>query len=148
MDIVRAFRVVSIAEATSFLVLLLIAMPLKYGADLPVAVQVMGPIHGILFLGYARVLTGPAAAAVCAAAGVSVSGPVSVAVRRSALVLAEDGPLSGVVVSARATPDQLRLVVAVDGVGEVDAVAGTAVHPGPGERVWLRAEQARLSILS
>ncbi|WP_285921117.1 DUF3817 domain-containing protein [Actinomadura opuntiae] len=52
MDIVRAFRVVSIAEATSFLVLLLIAMPLKYGADLPVAVQVMGPIHGILFLGY------------------------------------------------------------------------------------------------
>jgi thiamine transport system ATP-binding protein len=101
-----------------------------------------------LFLGYARVLTGPAAAAVCAAAGVSVSGPVSVAVRRSALVLAEDGPLSGVVVSARATPDQLRLVVAVDGVGEVDAVAGTAVHPGPGERVRLRAEQARLSILS
>lgn len=52
MDIVRAFRVVSIAEATSFLVLLLVAMPLKYGADLPVAVQVMGPIHGILFLAY------------------------------------------------------------------------------------------------
>ncbi|QKG25434.1 DUF3817 domain-containing protein [Actinomadura verrucosospora] len=52
MDIVRAFRVVSIAEATSFLILLLIAMPLKYGADLPVAVKVMGPIHGILFIGY------------------------------------------------------------------------------------------------
>lgn len=100
-----------------------------------------------LFLGYARVLTGAAAVAVCAAAGVATEEPVAVAVRRSALVLAEDGPLSGVVVSARVTPDQLRLVVDVDGVGEVDAVAGTTAHPGPGERVRLRAEQARLSIL-
>ncbi|MBT2209204.1 DUF3817 domain-containing protein [Actinomadura sp. NEAU-AAG7] len=52
MDIVRAFRVVSIAEAVSFLVLLLIAMPLKYMADAPAAVQVMGPLHGVLFLAY------------------------------------------------------------------------------------------------
>ncbi|TDD64340.1 DUF3817 domain-containing protein [Actinomadura rubrisoli] len=52
MDIVRAFRLVSIAEAVSFLVLLLIAMPLKYMADAPAAVQITGPIHGILFLGY------------------------------------------------------------------------------------------------
>jgi len=100
-----------------------------------------------LFLGYARVLTGDAAAAVCAAAGVKTSGPVALAVRRSALVLAEDGPLSGVVVSARATPDQLRLVVDVDGVGEIDAVASSGVHPGPGERVRLRAEQTRLSVV-
>jgi thiamine transport system ATP-binding protein len=100
-----------------------------------------------LFLGYARVLTGAAAAAVCAAAGVSTSGPVAVAVRRSALVLAEDGKLAGVVVSARATPDQVRLVVDVDGVGEVDAVARGAAHPGPGERVRLHVEHDRLSIL-
>ncbi|WGL52861.1 ABC transporter ATP-binding protein [Nocardioides sp. BP30] len=99
-----------------------------------------------LFLGYARVLTGAPAATVCAAAGVRADGPV--AVRRSALVLADDGPLSGVVVSARATPDQLRLVVEVDGVGTIDAVATSGAHPGPGERVRLRAEQARLSILS
>jgi integral membrane protein len=52
VDIVRALRYVSLGEATSFLVLLLIAMPLKYGADLPQAVQVMGPVHGVLFLAY------------------------------------------------------------------------------------------------
>ncbi|WP_067452988.1 DUF3817 domain-containing protein [Actinomadura macra] len=52
MDIVRAFRIVSIAEAVSFLVLLLIAMPLKYMADAPVAVQIMGPTHGVLFIAY------------------------------------------------------------------------------------------------
>ncbi|MBO2448120.1 DUF3817 domain-containing protein [Actinomadura barringtoniae] len=52
MDIVRILRYVSIAEATSFLLLLLVAMPLKYGADTPQAVQVMGPIHGVLFLAY------------------------------------------------------------------------------------------------
>ena len=52
VDILRAFRIVSLAEATSFLLLLLVAMPLKYGADLPFAVQIMGPIHGTLFLAY------------------------------------------------------------------------------------------------
>ena len=52
MDTVRALRYVSIAEATSFLVLLLIAMPLKYGADIPQAVSLVGPIHGVLFLAY------------------------------------------------------------------------------------------------
>lgn len=101
-----------------------------------------------LFLGYARVLEGAPAAAVLAAAGVGHAGPATVAVRRSALVLAEDGPLSGVVAQARATPDQVRLVVDVDGVGEMDAVAGSAAHPGPGEKVRLRADQDRLSILS
>ncbi|MEV5572638.1 DUF3817 domain-containing protein [Spirillospora sp. NPDC052269] len=52
MDIVKTLRIVSVAEALSFLVLLLVAMPLKYGADAPVAVQIMGPIHGVLFLAY------------------------------------------------------------------------------------------------
>jgi thiamine transport system ATP-binding protein len=101
-----------------------------------------------LFLGYARVLDGAPAAAVLEAAGVEHAGPATIAVRRSALVLAADGPLSGVVVQARATPDQVRLVVEVDGVGELDAVAGSAAHPGPGEKVRLRADQDRLSILS
>jgi integral membrane protein len=49
---VRVFRVVSIAEAISFLVLLLVAMPLKYGADAPVGVQLIGPLHGVLFMAY------------------------------------------------------------------------------------------------
>ncbi|GAA3948105.1 DUF3817 domain-containing protein [Actinomadura viridis] len=52
MDIVRALRIVSIAEATSFLVLLLLAMPLKYIGGEEVGVQVVGPVHGILFMGY------------------------------------------------------------------------------------------------
>lgn len=52
VDILRAFRVVSLAEAASFLFLLLVAMPLKYAAGLPIAVQIVGPIHGTLFLAY------------------------------------------------------------------------------------------------
>ncbi|RSN57724.1 MULTISPECIES: DUF3817 domain-containing protein [Actinomadura] len=52
MDIVRAFRVVSIAEAVSFLLLLLVAMPLKYMADMPAAVSLVGAIHGALFVAY------------------------------------------------------------------------------------------------
>ncbi|GAA4131768.1 DUF3817 domain-containing protein [Actinomadura keratinilytica] len=52
MDIVRALRIVSIAEAISFLVLLLIAMPLKHMGDMPQGVSVVGPIHGVLFMAY------------------------------------------------------------------------------------------------
>lgn len=37
-------------EAVSFLVLLFIAMPLKYLAGKPLAVRVVGSIHGILFI--------------------------------------------------------------------------------------------------
>ncbi len=48
----RAFRAVALAEGASFLVLLGIAMPLKYGAGLPEAVQVVGLVHGLLFMAY------------------------------------------------------------------------------------------------
>ena len=43
-------RVVGLVEGVSFLVLLGIAMPLKYLADFPEAVLVAGWIHGILFV--------------------------------------------------------------------------------------------------
>ncbi|MDX6743707.1 DUF3817 domain-containing protein [Actinocorallia sp. A-T 12471] len=49
---IRVFRYVSLAEATSFLLLLLVAMPLKYLADIPVAVSIVGAAHGALFLAY------------------------------------------------------------------------------------------------
>ena len=49
---IKAFKWVSILEALSFLVLLLIAMPLKYIFDLPQMVQVVGMAHGILFISY------------------------------------------------------------------------------------------------
>ncbi|HEV2638382.1 MAG TPA: DUF3817 domain-containing protein [Actinocrinis sp.] len=54
----RLFLPVSLAEGVSFLVLLLIAMPLKYFANLPQAVMVVGMLHGLLFIAYV-VLTVP-----------------------------------------------------------------------------------------
>ncbi|UHA72208.1 DUF3817 domain-containing protein [Paenibacillus sp. 481] len=45
-------RVVGIIEGISYLVLLLIAMPLKYWADFPQAVKVAGMAHGVLFCLY------------------------------------------------------------------------------------------------
>jgi thiamine transport system ATP-binding protein len=97
-----------------------------------------------LFLGYARVLAGEAAATLLRAAGLPAAP--AVAVRRSALVVADDGPLRGVVVSGRATPGQIRLVVDVDGVGEMDAVARLLTHPAPGDRVALTVEPGRLAV--
>lgn len=49
---VKIFKWVSILEGTSFLVLLLIAMPLKYIWDSPYMVEVTGMFHGILFILY------------------------------------------------------------------------------------------------
>ncbi|SHE87966.1 integral membrane protein [Seinonella peptonophila] len=46
------FHLISLTEGLSFLALLLIAMPLKYVYDLPLAVTIVGSIHGGLFLGY------------------------------------------------------------------------------------------------
>jgi integral membrane protein len=43
-------RQIAFAEAISFLVLLGVAMPLKYFAGLPIAVKIVGLIHGLLFL--------------------------------------------------------------------------------------------------
>jgi integral membrane protein len=49
---VGRLRVIGMIEAISFLVLLGIAMPLKYFADLPEAVRIVGWTHGILFIGF------------------------------------------------------------------------------------------------
>jgi len=46
------FRFIAYTEGISFLVLLGIAMPLKYMADMPMPVKVVGWIHGVLFIGY------------------------------------------------------------------------------------------------
>ena len=43
-------RVLGILEGVSFLLLLGIAMPLKYMAGLPQAVRVVGSAHGLLFV--------------------------------------------------------------------------------------------------
>jgi integral membrane protein len=52
MSPIRAFRMIALAEGTSFLILLFIAMPMKYLMGMPLAVRVAGSIHGLLFLLY------------------------------------------------------------------------------------------------
>ena len=46
------FKVISPLEAISFLVLLGIAMPLKYIWEFPEMVRVVGMLHGVLFILY------------------------------------------------------------------------------------------------
>ena len=106
-----------------------------------------------LFLGYARVLDGPTAAIVrdgmqgSNTVSTSISSrtiaPGRLAVRRSAFRVEPDGPLRGTVVEARTTPEQVRLVVEVDGVGELDAVAPLDQHPAVGEAVRLAVDATR-----
>lgn len=43
-------------EGISYLLLLAIAMPLKYIADIPEPVRILGMIHGILFVAYCILL--------------------------------------------------------------------------------------------
>ncbi|WBL23935.1 DUF3817 domain-containing protein [Zunongwangia sp. HRR-M8] len=49
---IKIFKIISTLEAISFLVLLLIAMPLKYIWDMPSMVRIVGMAHGILFVLY------------------------------------------------------------------------------------------------
>ena len=44
------FRLISFIEGISFLILVFIAMPLKYFAGIPLAVKIVGMSHGILFI--------------------------------------------------------------------------------------------------
>ncbi|MEO7314161.1 MAG: DUF3817 domain-containing protein [Ginsengibacter sp.] len=46
------FRLVAISEGISYLLLLFIAMPLKYLAGIPDAVKYPGWVHGLLFMLY------------------------------------------------------------------------------------------------
>ncbi|WP_374959667.1 DUF3817 domain-containing protein [Gilvibacter sp.] len=52
LSLIRIFRLVSTLEAISFLLLLGIAMPLKYIWGKPEAVSVIGMAHGVLFVLY------------------------------------------------------------------------------------------------
>jgi integral membrane protein len=44
-------RLIGLCEGWSFVILLFVAMPLKYFADQPMAVRIVGMAHGVLFLG-------------------------------------------------------------------------------------------------
>ena len=56
MDSTRRFRIVGHLEGLSFILLLFVAMPLKYLAGWPLGVRVIGMAHGILFLAYLALL--------------------------------------------------------------------------------------------
>ena len=45
-------RWVALFEGSSLLLLLFVAVPLKYYAEMPEAVRIIGPIHGVLFLSF------------------------------------------------------------------------------------------------
>jgi integral membrane protein len=49
---IQRFLQVGHAEGISYLVLLGVAMPLKYFFDLPQAVRMVGSLHGILFVAF------------------------------------------------------------------------------------------------
>ncbi|MGF1449669.1 MAG: DUF3817 domain-containing protein [Opitutales bacterium] len=49
-NVLQVLRWTALSEGVSWLVLLFIARPLKYGAGIPEAVFIVGMIHGILFM--------------------------------------------------------------------------------------------------
>ena len=52
MDSIRSLRVVAALEGLSFVVLLFIAMPLKYALGMPECVRLVGALHGLLFVAF------------------------------------------------------------------------------------------------
>ncbi len=54
--ILKRFRQIGFIEGISYLTLLFIAMPLKYGFDMPMAVKFVGMGHGALFTAYVILL--------------------------------------------------------------------------------------------
>lgn len=55
-QLLKRFRQVAVLEGISYLLLLFVAMPLKYLANIPEAVKYTGWAHGLLFVLYALLL--------------------------------------------------------------------------------------------
>jgi len=51
------FRLVSALEGISYALLVFVAMPLKYGLELPQMVRVLGMTHGLLFICFVLTLS-------------------------------------------------------------------------------------------
>lgn len=56
MTELKQLRVVALLEGLSFVLLLFVAMPLKYWAGLPLAVRIVGSLHGLLFVVFVAAL--------------------------------------------------------------------------------------------
>lgn len=54
---IRPLRILGNIEGISYLLLLGIAMPMKYIMEIPEAVKIVGMAHGVLFLAYSLLLT-------------------------------------------------------------------------------------------
>jgi integral membrane protein len=80
----RNLRVLGWIEAISYLLLLLVAMPLKYLADMPLAVRIVGAAHGGLFIAFVALVAwyawrgrlDPRATAFCLLGSVLPFGPL------------------------------------------------------------------------
>jgi thiamine transport system ATP-binding protein len=99
------------------------------------------------FLGYATVLDGAAAKVVREVVDPGATWS-EVALRRSALRVADEGPLVGTVRTVRATPELTRLGLDVEGVGDVQGVADPGRGVRPGQRVRLVVDPSRLAPLA
>lgn len=51
-QLLNVFKKTAILEGISSIILFFIAMPLKYFADMPLAVKYTGWVHGVLFIAY------------------------------------------------------------------------------------------------
>ncbi|MEM7168217.1 MAG: DUF3817 domain-containing protein [Planctomycetota bacterium] len=51
LKFLRQLRILALIEGVSTLLLFGVAMPLKYAAGMPMAVTIVGSLHGILFVG-------------------------------------------------------------------------------------------------
>jgi thiamine transport system ATP-binding protein len=98
------------------------------------------------FLGYATVLDGAAAVALRDLVEPG-AGWAQVALRRSAIRLDPAGPLTATVLSARLTPEQLRLELDVAGVGRLPGVAEPGQVVTVGDTVRARVVRDRLAAL-
>jgi integral membrane protein len=52
----RRLQLIGYGEGISYILLLGVAMPLKYMAGIPKAVEVTGMVHGVLFIAYVTAL--------------------------------------------------------------------------------------------
>ncbi len=53
---ISLLKIVALLEGSSLLALLFIGLPLKYMAKMAIAVKIIAPIHGVLFLSFVVVI--------------------------------------------------------------------------------------------
>ena len=88
------FRTISAIEGLSYALLVFIAMPLKYGLDLPQMVRILGMAHGVLFVAFVVALV---------LAMVSQRWPIT---RAGALLVASMVPLGAVWIERTCAAEQ------------------------------------------